>query len=206
MFKHILLSLTVAATAATAATAQQVPAASPSKAVLAVRAAALAGKQAGGPIRVVPPHVINGTNSSSTRTIVENLEDLGGYLSFVQSAERAGLIQTLQSAGPYTLFVPSDAAFAQLPAGALADLWKPSNRARLYAMLAGHIVTTNLREQDLTDGRVLTTLAGTPLTVRRVGARLALEDAQGKRAYVATADLTASNGTVHVLDRVLARP
>jgi uncharacterized surface protein with fasciclin (FAS1) repeats len=208
MFKHILLALIVAAPVA--AVAQQSPTAARfHKSVVQVQSAALASAQKTSPagtIKAIPPRVVNGATSSAQRSIIENLEDLGGFAAFVQSAERAVLVQTLQSPGPYTVFVPGDAAFAQLPAGLLDDLWKPVNRPRLHAMLAAHIVPQNLRDADLHDGQVLTTLAGTKLRVSRSGGRVVLTDEAGRRASITATDLAANNGTLHVLDGVLARP
>ncbi|WP_165903741.1 fasciclin domain-containing protein [Hymenobacter gummosus] len=204
MFKRILLLL--ALVTPVASFAQQSPSTSPfRKSVAHVKAAALArqpGTPTPGPITL--PGVVNGPNASPHRTIIENLEDLG-FKAFVQSAERAVLVQRLQGSSPHTVFVPGDAAFAQLPAGALDELWKPANRAQLYALLGAHIVPLNLREADLSHGRVLRTITGAKLQVSRSGGNVVLTDEAGRQATISTADLVASNGTLHVLDQVLAR-
>ncbi|MCC3156658.1 fasciclin domain-containing protein [Hymenobacter sp. 15J16-1T3B] len=204
MFKHLLLTLAVASTAGSAL-AQQAPISKAGAGVQAAGPAAYAHQRPGRDVVLPATPALNGS-FSPTSSLLRNLQDAGAYKSFVLSAERSGLVELLQDAGPYTVFAPHDDAFGQLPAALLSDLWKPVNRARLYATMASHVVAGNLKEQDLTPGRVLTTVGGTPLTVRRVGGRLALEDQFGKRAYVATTNQLASNGTVHVLERVLGLP
>lgn len=199
MIKPFVLSFAFAVSAL-AATAQQMP------------LPAFAAGKYGATIRAGQPSEAAGTSTgvtghfSPTGTILRNMQDVTGYARFVLSAERAELIATLQATGPYTIFAPHDGAFGLLPASQIARLWEPRHRPQLRTMLQSLMVAGALHEADLTPGRVLTTLAGTPLTVRRVGGRLALEDAQGKQAFITLTNQQSSNGTVHALDAVLALP
>lgn len=202
MFKALFISAGLLSFS-TMALAQQQP--QTGKYALGVQASRTVGRQlAAG----TAPAALGGqrTSFSEQRSIVENLQAVGGYATLVLSAERAALIEQLQGSGPFTVFAPSDAAFGRMPAELRASLWKPAGQAQLRAMLAAHIVQGRLAEADLTDGRVLLTLAGTPLTVRRVGGRVALEDSRGKRAVIDVSDLSASNGLAHSLDAVLMQP
>ncbi|GAB2963544.1 hypothetical protein GCM10027048_35720 [Hymenobacter coalescens] len=204
MFKHILLTCLVAASAG-AALAQQAPLGKPTASIQATGPASR-GQKATRPTPAPAPLVLAPIQFSASVSLIRNLHDLGTFETFVQSAERAVLVIRLQNPGPYTVFAPTDDAFAKLPPDLLADLWNSRNRARLQALLHAHIVSADLKEHELTDGRVLTTLAGTTLKVRRVGGRVQLEDDRGKRAYLSSTNHEASNGTVHVLDAVLSQP
>ncbi|RAK68249.1 fasciclin domain-containing protein [Hymenobacter edaphi] len=205
MLKHLLLTLAAAGTSL-AALAQQGPGfATAGKAGVAVQATGARALPSRG-ASFLAPMSLSGNTFSAASPIVRNLQDAGTYKHLVLAAERAYLVDVLQQAGPHTVFAPNDDAFGQLPAGLLDDLSRPHNRARLHALIGTHIVPGDLKEQDLTPGRVLTTVAGTTLTVRRSGGRVALEDQFGKRAYLTVTNQPASNGTVHTLANVLGLP
>ncbi|MEZ0611189.1 fasciclin domain-containing protein [Fibrella sp. WM1] len=136
--------------------------------------------------------------------------DLAGSLasaadfSTLQTALQAsGLDQNAKEPGPYTVFAPSNAAFAKLPAGVLQSLTQPANKAKLQRLLAYHVVSGNVMASDLKDGQKIKTVAGGTLTVRKQGSSVMLTDGSGGSAMVTTADIQATNGTVHAIDTVL---
>lgn len=127
---------------------------------------------------------------------------------FLAAAKSAGLDQTLAGPGPYTVFVPSDAAFAGAPAGSFDA--KPENRARLtavltYLILPGTVLAEDIGKAiDAGDGKaILATMSGGTLTATREGDKIVLTDASGKKATVTKADDRFSNGVVHHLDALL---
>jgi transforming growth factor-beta-induced protein len=112
----------------------------------------------------------------------------------------AGLVETLQSAGPFTVFAPTDAAFSVIQAD-LDNLLKPENKAQLRQMLTCHVVSGKIMANDLNDGEVLTTLDGTKLTVSITNGKAMVGDAN-----ITVKDVIASNGVVHMIDKVLLPP
>ena len=120
-------------------------------------------------------------------------------LSTLVAAVKAGdLVGTLSSAGPFTVFGPTNEAFAALPAGTLDNLLKHKNQAELVDVLTYHVVAGNVQAKDLKDGQMLTTVEGKTLTVRIAGSTVLINSAK-----VVIADVEASNGVVHVVDGVL---
>ena len=122
----------------------------------------------------------------------------------------AGLVETLKSPGPFTVFAPTDAAFAKLPAGTVETLVKPENKAALTGILTYHVVAGRLDAKALSkqvkDGggsATLTTVKGDPLTVTAQGKSLVLTDAKGGTSTVTIGDVYQSNGVIHVVDSVL---
>ena len=113
----------------------------------------------------------------------------------------AGLVDTLKSAGPFTVFAPTDAAFAKLPAGALEGLLKDPER--LKAVLTYHVVSGEVMAADVLkmDGKDVATVAGPTVKVKINGSTVMIND-----ATVTTADIKASNGVIHVIDKVLLPP
>ncbi|MFE3867121.1 fasciclin domain-containing protein [Flavobacterium sp. LS2P90] len=109
----------------------------------------------------------------------------------------AGLVQTLQGTGPFTVFAPTDAAFAAIQKD-VDTLLKPENKAKLTDILTYHVVSGNAMAADLKDGQELTTVQGAKLKVAIKGDKVMIGDAQ-----VTMADVGASNGVVHVIDKVL---
>jgi uncharacterized surface protein with fasciclin (FAS1) repeats len=125
----------------------------------------------------------------------------GQFKTLLAAATAAGLVSTLKSPGPFTVFAPTDAAFAALPAGTVDTLLKPENKAQLASILTYHVVA----------GRTLSpALAGKQLTVTTVqGGTLAIDGRNGvtvNGAKVVAADVAASNGVIHVIDKVLLPP
>ena len=118
--------------------------------------------------------------------------------TLVTALKAGGLVGTLSGQGPFTVFAPTNEAFASLPAGVVANLLKPENKAQLVDVLTYHVVAGAVRAKDLKDGEKLKTVEGKELTVRISGSTVFINSAK-----VTTADVTASNGVVHIIDGVL---
>lgn len=133
--------------------------------------------------------------------IVDTAVKAGSFKTLVTAVKAAGLVETLKGDGPFTVFAPTDAAFAKLPKGTLASLLEPGNKAKLKAILTYHVVPSNVVSGDL---------AGKTLKVKSVqGGALAVDGKHGVKvnnAKVTKADIKTSNGTIHVIDTVLLPP
>jgi len=125
------------------------------------------------------------------------------FSTLVTALEAAGLVETLQGDGPFTVFAPTNAAFEKLPAGTVEDLLKPENKDQLTAVLTYHVVPAAAMSTDLMDGQKLKTVQGEELTVRITEGKVTLIDATGNTAAVTQADIKASNGVIHVIDTVV---
>ena len=149
----------------------------------------------------------SGMSASSAKATNKDLaRSLAGAPDFstLQTALLAsGLADKAKDQGPYTIFAPSNDAFDKLPSGALQSLTQPANKAKLAALLANHVVSGSFTAADLKDGQTLKTVGGGTLTVRKQGSSVMLTDAKGGSATVTTADIQATNGTVHAVDSVL---
>jgi uncharacterized surface protein with fasciclin (FAS1) repeats len=122
----------------------------------------------------------------------------GTFNTLVQAIEAAGLTETLSGQGPFTVFAPTDEAFAKLPAGTVEELLKPENKDKLVKVLSYHVVAGKaMSDEDLKRTRSANTVAGAEVRTALVRGRLRVNDAR------VGADVTASNGVVHVIDRVL---
>jgi uncharacterized surface protein with fasciclin (FAS1) repeats len=115
----------------------------------------------------------------------------------------AGLVETLEGKGPFTVFAPTNAAFGKLPAGTVDTLVKPESKATLTKILTYHVVAGKMNAADLTDGKKLKTVEGETLTVKASGGKVMLTDAKGGTSTVTIADVNQSNGVIHVVDTVL---
>ena len=131
------------------------------------------------------------------------------HKTLVAAVKAAGLVDTLASKGPFTLFAPTDAAFAKLPAGTVDTLLQPANRDTLAAVLTYHVVPGKVSAKDLIakinasgGSASLTTVQGGMLTARLDGGKVVIVDAKGGTATVIAADLMQSNGVIHVTDAV----
>ena len=120
--------------------------------------------------------------------------------TLVAAVKAAGLVETLQGDGPFTVFAPTNAAFEALPAGTLEDLLKPENKDQLIAILTYHVVSGKVMSSDLSDGMKAATVNGKEITITTMGG------AKVNGANVVTADVEASNGVVHVIDAVILPP
>ena len=156
--------------------------------------------------------VMVGTQAMSpTKDIVDNAANSADHTTLVAAVKAAGLVETLKSKGPFTVFAPVNAAFAALPAGTVDNLLKPENKAALTGVLTYHVVAGTYDaaaiERAIRAGHgtaSLKTVAGGTLTAMMNGPRnIVVKDAQGNVANVATYDVRQSNGIIHVIDRVL---
>ncbi len=147
---------------------------------------------------------------SAQKTVVDIAVGSEKHTTLVAAVKAADLVATLQSAGPFTVFAPVNAAFDKLPAGTVATLLKPENKATLTKVLTYHVVAGNIDAaavvKAITDGKgkaVLTTVSGGKLTASLVDGKVILTDENGGIATVVATDLKAGNGIVHVIDGVV---
>jgi uncharacterized surface protein with fasciclin (FAS1) repeats len=131
-------------------------------------------------------------------TIVDVAVGAGSFKTLVAAVKAAGLADTLSGKGPFTVFAPTDAAFAKLPAGTVESLLKPENKDKLKAILLYHVVKGDVKSGDLKDGENVKTLDGQSLTIGISGGVVNVNG-----ATVVKADIPASNGVIHVIDTVL---
>lgn len=147
--------------------------------------------------------MVGGAPMYPSKNIVQNAVNSKDHTTLVAAVKAAGLVDTLESKGPFTVFAPTNAAFGKLPAGTVDSLVKPENKKTLTKILTYHVVPGRLAAADLTDGKKLTTVEGETLTVSNSGGNVTLTDAKGGKSTVTIADVNQSNGVIHVVDTVL---
>jgi uncharacterized surface protein with fasciclin (FAS1) repeats len=154
--------------------------------------------------------MVGGAAMYPTKNIVENAVNSKDHTTLVAAVKAAGLVDTLEGAGPFTVFAPTNEAFDKLPPGTVATLVKPENKATLVKILTYHVVSGRYTAADLmkmvADGggtATLTTVEGEPLTVTQMGRHLLVHDVKGDVAKVTIGDVMQSNGVIHVVDTVL---
>lgn len=136
-------------------------------------------------------------------TIVDVAVGNSDFSTLVTAVTAADLVDTLSGDGPFTVFAPTNDAFAALPAGTLDTLTMPENKDTLTAILTYHVVAGDVMSSDLTDGQEITTVQGEILTVGVSDSGVTLTDAGGNTVNVVIADVPASNGVIHAIDGVL---
>ena len=146
---------------------------------------------------------VGGAMMTPDKDIVANAMNAKNVTTLVAAVSAAGLVDTLKGAGPFTVFAPTNDAFAKLPAGTVDTLLKPENKSKLVDILTYHVVAGRYTAADLTDGMKLKSVEGKMLTIKK--------DASGKIwvngvAMVQTADVISSNGVTFVVDSVLLPP
>lgn len=153
---------------------------------------------------------VGGAPMYPSKNIVENAVNSKDHTTLVAAVQAAGLVETLQSAGPFTVFAPTNAAFSKLPAGTVENLVKPENKATLTTVLTYHVVAGKMNAKDIAkavkDGggkAELTTVQGGKLWVMMAGKDVLLKDEKGGVAKVTIADVNQSNGVIHVIDTVV---
>jgi uncharacterized surface protein with fasciclin (FAS1) repeats len=156
------------------------------------------------------PVTVGGAPMYPNKNIIENAVNSKDHTTLVAAVKAAGLVDTLQGPGPFTVFAPVNAAFAALPAGTVDTLLKPESKGTLTAVLTYHVVPGRLNSQALTrlikQGKGKTTLKtvqGEELTLSMSGDMIAITDAKGGMATVSIANVNQSNGVIHVIDKVL---
>ena len=145
----------------------------------------------------------------SAPNIVETAQSTGVHGTLVAAVQAAGLVDTLATGGPFTVFAPTDTAFAKLPDGTVPNLLRPQNRDRLTGVLTYHVVSGSVSAADLTalirkhgGSAQVETLSGGTLTARLSGDTIIITDAAGRATAVTQADVNTSNGVIHVTDGV----
>jgi uncharacterized surface protein with fasciclin (FAS1) repeats len=138
---------------------------------------------------------------STPATIVDVAVTNGSFKTLVAALDAAGLVATLKGAGPFTVFAPTDEAFAKLPAGTVESLLEPANREKLVAILTYHVVSGKVSSAQAAKLDAATSVQGAKLPIARSGKGLTVGGAN-----VVIADVAASNGVVHVIDSVLLPP
>lgn len=132
--------------------------------------------------------------------IVDTAVAAGEFTTLVAAVKAAGLVETLKGEGPFTVFAPTDAAFAALPAGTVDTLLKPENKDQLTALLTYHVLPGAVMSSDLTEGMSAASVQGGKVM-------FSLKDgAKVNDANITTADVKATNGVIHVIDKVIMPP
>jgi uncharacterized surface protein with fasciclin (FAS1) repeats len=147
--------------------------------------------------------MVGGAAMYPSRNIIENAVNSKDHTTLVAAVKAAGLVKTLEGNGPFTVFAPTNTAFAKLPEGALDDLVKPENKAALTKILTYHVVPGRLAASDLTDGRTLKTVEGETLAVKKANGRVWIIDSKGDSSMITISNVNQSNGVIHVVDAVL---
>ena len=173
--------------------------------VVTVMALAIASAVAG-----MKNPTVGGQEMYPTKNIIENAVNSADHTTLVAAVKAAGLVQTLEGPGPFTVFAPTNEAFNKLPAGTVDTLLKPENKVTLTKVLTYHIVAGRLGSHDLMkkikegNGKAeLTTVEGGKLWVMQDGKNIVLKDEKGGTAMVTIANVFQSNGVIHVIDTVV---
>ena len=149
-------------------------------------------------IAVIALSVSIGAASATSKNIVETAVQSGKFNTLVAALKAAGLVNTLNGKGPFTVFAPSDTAFSKLPAGTVDDLLMPENKAKLVSILAYHVIPGKVMSGDI---------AGKKISVKTVqGSKISVDAMYGVKindSNVVSADIAATNGVIHVIDKVL---
>ncbi|MDH6260248.1 putative surface protein with fasciclin (FAS1) repeats [Bradyrhizobium sp. BR13661] len=147
--------------------------------------------------------MVGGAPMYPSKNIIQNAVNSKDHTTLVAAVKAAGLVETLEGKGPFTVFAPTNTAFGKLPAGTVDTLVKPENKATLTKILTYHVVAGRLEASDLTDGKMLKTVEGEQLTVKHDGGKIEIIDSKGGASIVTIADVNQSNGVIHVVDSVL---
>jgi transforming growth factor-beta-induced protein len=137
-------------------------------------------------------------SDAKSMNIVQTAIGAGSFKTLVAAVQAAGLVETLSGKGPFTVFAPTDEAFAKLPKGTVEELLKPENKAKLTAILTYHVVAGNVMSTDVVKLKSAKTVQGQDLSVMVADGKVMINNAQ-----VIKADIVASNGVIHVVDTVL---
>lgn len=153
---------------------------------------------------------VGGAPMLPTKDIIDNAVNSKDHTTLVAAVKAAGLVDTLKGPGPFTVFAPTNAAFAALPAGTVETLLKPENKGTLTSILTYHVVPGKIDAKSLIkmieDGKgaaSVKTVAGGVLTAKSSGGKVMITDEKGSTATVTIADVMQSNGVIHVVDKVL---
>ncbi len=154
--------------------------------------------------------MVGGAAMLPSKDIIDNAVNSKDHTTLVAAVKAAGLVDTLKSAGPFTVFAPTNAAFTALPAGTVDTLLKPENKGTLTTILTYHVVAGKVDAASLgkmiMEGKgsaTLKTVSGGTLTAKMSGSKAMITDEKGGTATVTIADVYQSNGVIHVIDKVL---
>jgi uncharacterized surface protein with fasciclin (FAS1) repeats len=139
-----------------------------------------------------------GTPTLVSKNIVDTAVSAGSFKTLTTALKAAGLVETLNGKGPFTVFAPTDEAFAKLPAGTVQSLLEPANKQKLTSILTYHVVAGNVKAADVVKLSSAKTLNGQSVMIKTAGGKVFIND-----ATVIKADIAATNGTIHVIDTVL---
>ena len=154
--------------------------------------------------------MVGGAAMYPTKNIIENAVNSKDHTTLVSAVKAAGLVQTLQSAGPFTVFAPTNEAFNKLPKGTVETLVKPENKTALIKILTYHVVSGKVSAAQLMakikagkGTAELNTVSGSILKAMMQGGKIYLVDEKGGKSWVTIADVNQSNGVIHVVNTVL---
>ncbi|MBK8455850.1 MAG: fasciclin domain-containing protein [Phyllobacteriaceae bacterium] len=154
--------------------------------------------------------MVGGAPMYAEKNIVENAVNSKDHTTLVAAVKAAGLVETLSGPGPFTVFAPTNDAFAALPAGTVENLLKPENKAMLTKILTCHVVGAEAFAKDVMKmvdddkgAHTVKTVGGCAFTAKYMGDKVMIEDEMGNVANVTIADVDQSNGVIHVIDKVL---
>jgi uncharacterized surface protein with fasciclin (FAS1) repeats len=139
-----------------------------------------------------------GSSPLPTKDIVDTAVAAGSFKTLTTALNAAGLVETLKGKGPFTVFAPTDEAFAKLPAGTVESLLKPENKQKLTSILTYHVVAGNVKAADVVKLSSAKTLNGQSVSIKTLGGKVFING-----ATVVKADIATTNGTIHVIDTVL---
>src|SRR5687768_7654128 len=153
---------------------------------------------------------VGGAAMYPSKNIIENAVNSKDHTTLVAAVKAGGLVETLQGAGPFTVFAPTNAAFEKLPKGTVETLLQPANKSKLSSVLTYHVVAGRLSAKDLMEAvkkdggkHKLKTVQGEELTVSTEGNKVMVWDSKGNRATITIQNVFQSNGVIHVIDSVL---
>lgn len=146
--------------------------------------------------------IAGGSHKKNSKDIVETAVSAGSFNTLVAAVKAAGLVDTLKGDGPFTVFAPTDEAFAKLPAGTLENLLKPENKDQLAAILTYHVVSGKVKAKDVVKLNQATTVQGSDVTIAVENGGVVLNGSSN----VVTTDIGTSNGVIHVIDTVILPP
>jgi uncharacterized surface protein with fasciclin (FAS1) repeats len=156
------------------------------------------------------PVEVGGAPMYPTKNIIENASNSKDHTTLVAAVKAAGLVETLQSKGPFTVFAPTNAAFEKLPVGTVENLLKPENKAMLSSVLTYHVVAGRMSSADVAkaikagNGKAeFKTVQGGTLTAMMSGNDVVLKDSKGNTSKITIMDVNQSNGVIHVIDTVV---
>jgi uncharacterized surface protein with fasciclin (FAS1) repeats len=147
---------------------------------------------------LAPTIAFAGGSTMPSKDIVDTAVSAGSFKTLSAALEAAGLVETLKGKGPFTVFAPTDEAFAKLPEGTVKSLLKPENKQNLTAILTYHVVAGNVKAADVVKLSSAKTLNGQSVTIKTMGGKVFING-----ATVIKPDIAATNGTIHVIDTVL---